>query len=432
MKDPAERIIQRIEEQLAQAAQAGVVPLELSTHLVNLHAVVGSTLRHTDLECLNLKAEQDVLANAKLSTLSHPEVLAVTLTTGKNPRTLLKNALLNNRVRRARALNRTVTASTSPTDHAALRTGALHTKDTPLADILKAQSTWCRSCTAQTVESAFFRAMTTPMRLVDLRKARRALEANVADPTPALVSDCYVAAERMKSSTIEPSLVGRVREVEREISAATALVQQTSYSVLEELERRAVYEHLSSTSDTFLSNTANGQVSEVPLPLQTLATLWAAFCRAGVEGRSPRVSFLEVAGSFSVKRYAEVDALEPLLALWEEAVLEKVAKSSTNWVVVSRRDGHVYTSSSVVSTFVAITSGRADVVVTAVGPYTASLLTAEDIATVLGEIKVESAPEVAAMTQSLIQTGGVLSDPLEAFQAAAALGAHSLRTPSFE
>jgi hypothetical protein len=79
-----------------------------------------------------------------------------------------------------------------------------------------------------------------------------------------------------------------------------------------------------------------------------------------------------------------------------------------------------------VSSFVAITSGRADVVVTAVGPCIAALLQAEDIATVLGETPIDSATEIAAMTQSLIQAGGVLKDPLEAFQAAAALSTSSL------
>ena len=428
MRDPVERVVQRIEEQLAVVAGAGVKPLELSAQHVTLHSVVGSTLRHTDVECLNLKAEESVFTNAVLAAAQQPEILSVTLSNRDNVRSLLKNTILNKRIRRIASLNKAVTASVPFIDLTTPRNDALHTKDAALSDILDSHHTWCRSCTAHTVESAFLRAMTTPMRLVDLRKARQALEENAAEPTPALVADCYTATERMKSSTVLPGLVARAREVAREIDAATSLVQQTSYFVLEELERRAVYEHLSSTSDTFLSlaNTTSTQSTAVSLPLQTLATLWGAFCRAGVEGRNPRVSFSETAGSFSVKRYADAEALEPLVSSWEATVAEKIRQSGTRRFVVSRRDGHVYTSSSVVSSFVAITSGRADVVVTAVGPCIAALLQAEDIATVLGETPVDSATEIAAMTQSLIQAGGVLKEPLEAFQAATALSTSSL------
>jgi hypothetical protein len=217
--------------------------------------------------------------------------------------------------------------------------------------------------------------------------------------------------------------VGRAKEVEREILAASLLVQQTSYSVLEELEQRAVYEHLSSTSATFLSSSRpfEEKALDVVLPLQTLSMLWTTFCKAGVEGRSPRVAFLEMADSFSVKRYANASATEQLLVLWEEAVREKTKTPPTHWVVVSREDGPIYTSSSVVRSFVAITSGRADVVVAAVGPHTAALLNADGAAVVLGEAPVETAQQVAAMTQSLVQNGGVLDDPLEAFRAASAL-----------
>lgn len=428
MRDPVERVVQRIEEQLELASRAGIKPLELSAHHVTLHSVVGSTLRHTDIECFNLKAEESVFANAVLAAAQNPGIHSVTLSSGSNVRSSLKNALLNKRIRRIEYLNKAVTASVLPTDPTAHHRVARHTRETALSEILDDHQTWCRSCTTHTVESAFLRAMTTPMRLVDLRKARQALEEHAAEPTPALVADCYTAAERMKSSTIEPSLVARAREVAREIDAATALIQQTSYSVLEELERRAVYEHLSSTSDTILSlsNATSTQSAVVSLPVQTLATLWGAFCRAGVEGRNPRVAFLETAGSFSVKRYADADSLEPLISSWESTVAEKIRQSSTRRVVVSRRDAHVYTSSSVVSSFVAITSGRADVIITAVGPCIAHLLQAEDIATVLGEVPVDSAAEIAAMTQSLIHAGGVLQDPLEAFQAAAALSTPSL------
>lgn len=428
MRDPVERVVQRIEEQLELASRAGIKPLELSAHHVTLHSVVGSTLRHTDIECFNLKAEESVFANAVLAAAQNPGIHSVTLSSGSNVRSSLKNVLLNKRIRRIEYLNKAVTASVLPTDPTAHHRVARHTRETALSEILDDHQTWCRSCTTHTVESAFLRAMTTPMRLVDLRKARQALEENAAEPTPALVADCYAATERMKSSTILPGLVARSREVEREISAATELIQQTSYFVLEELERRAVYEHLSSTSDTFLSlaNTSDMKTPAHSLSLQTLSTLWSAFCRAGVEGRSPRAAFLETAGSFSVKRYVDADTLEPVLASWENAVVAKSEQSSTHWVVVSRRDGYVYTSSSVVSSFVAITSGRADVTVTAVGPCTAALLQAEDIATVLGEVPVESVTEVAAMTQSLILAGGVLQDPLEAFQAAAALSTPSL------
>ena len=427
MIDPVERVVQRIQEQLELAARAGVKPLELSAHHVKLHSVVGSTLRHTDIECLSLKAEESVLANAVLAA-QQPGICSVTLSSKSNVRSLVKNILLNRRIRRIESLNKAITASVSSVVPAARHHDAHHTKDTVLSEILDSHQTWCRSCTTHTVESTFLRAMTTPMRLVDLRKARQALEENAADPTPALVADCYTATERMKSSTILPGLVARSREVEREISAATELIQQTSYFVLEELERRAVYEHLSSTSDTFLSlaNTSDMKTPAHSLSLQTLSTLWSAFCRAGVEGRSPRAAFLETAGSFSVKRYVDADTLEPVLASWENAVVAKSEQSSTHWVVVSRRDGYVYTSSSVVSSFVAITSGRADVTVTAVGPCTAALLQAEDIATVLGEVPAESVTEVAAMTQSLIQAGGALKDPLEAFQAAVALSTRSL------
>ena len=428
MRDPVERVVQRIEEQLELASRSGIKPLELSAHHVTLHSVVGSTLRHTDIECFNLKAEESVFANAVLAAAQKPGIHSVTLSSGSNVRSSLKNLLLNKRIRRIAYLNKAVTDSVLPTNPTAHHCVARHTRETALSEILGDHQTWCRSCTTHTIESAFLRAMTTPMRLVDLRKARQALEENAAEPTPALVADCYTAAERMKSSTIEPSLVARAREVAREIDAATTLIQQTSYSVLEELERRAVYEHLSSTSDTILSlsNAASTQSATVSLPVQTLATLWGAFCRAGVEGRNPRVAFLETAGSFSVKRYADADSLEPLISSWESTVAEKIRQSSTRRVVVSRRDAHVYTSSSVVSSFVAITSGRADVIVTAVGPCIAHLLQAEDIATVLGEVPVGSAAEIAAMTQSLIHTGGVLQDPLEAFQAAIALSAPSL------
>ena len=428
MRDPVERVVQRIEEQLELASRAGIKPLELSAHHVTLHSVVGSTLRHTDIECFNLKAEESVFANAVLAAAQNPGIHSVTLSSGSNVRSSLKNALLNKRIRRIEYLNKAVTASVLPTDPTAHHRVARHTRETALSEILDDHQTWCRSCTTHTVESAFLRAMTTPMRLVDLRKARQALEEHAAEPTPALVADCYAATERMKSSTILPGLVARSREVEREISAATELIQQTSYFVLEELERRAVYEHLSSTSDTILSlsNATSTQSAVVSLPVQTLATLWGAFCRAGVEGRNPRVAFLETAGSFSVKRYADADSLEPLISSWESTVAEKIRQSSTRRVVVSRRDAHVYTSSSVVSSFVAITSGRADVIITAVGPCIAHLLQAEDIATVLGEVPVDSAAEIAAMTQSLIHAGGVLQDPLEAFQAAAALSTPSL------
>ena len=425
MRDPAERIVQRLEKELAQVEHAGIKPLELSAHLVTLHAVVGSSLRHTDLECSGLQAERNVLANSSLAASPSTRVLSVKLKTGSSSRALLRNYVLNKRLQRLRTLNGVVAKHLPQPDLGSLHAVSLHTEDLPLSEAMKNQGAWCRSCTVHDVESSFFRAMSTPNRLMELKNARQALELNAADPTPALVADCYNATQRMRSSTVEPGLVGRAKEVEREIFAATSLVQQTSYSVLEELERRAVYEHLSSTSATFLSSSMpfDEKAPDVALPLQTLAALWAAFCKAGVEGRSPRAAFLEMADSFAVKRHASAAAAEQLLILWEKAARDRTTTPPTHWVIVSREDAPIYTSSSVVRSFVAITSGRANVVVAAVGPHTAALLSSDGAAVVLGEAPVGIAQQVAAMTQSLVQNGGVLEDPLEAFAAASALSA---------
>jgi len=126
VRDPVERVVQRIEEQLAVAAGAGVKPLELSAQHVTLHSVVGSTLRHTDVECLNLKAEESVFANAVLAAAQQPEILSVTLSNRDNVRSLLKNTILNKRIRRIASLNKAVTASVPFIDLTTPRNDALH------------------------------------------------------------------------------------------------------------------------------------------------------------------------------------------------------------------------------------------------------------------------------------------------------------------
>lgn len=425
MRDPAERTIQRLEKELAQVEQAGVKPLELSAQLIELHMVVGSTLRHADLECLNLQAEMNVLANASLPASSKPGVVAVKIrsegSVGSDLKAKTRSYLLNRNLRRLRTLQAVVSEHVPRTNLT-----PVHKASLSLSEIMKTQSSWCRSCTAPVVESAFFRAMSVPTRLVELRSARKALEASATCPTPALVTDCYHAVSRMKSCSLEPSLVGRAREVEREVNLAATLMQQTSYSVLEDLERRAVYEYLANTSAVFLASSVPSSESANSIPLQTLATLWASFCKAGVEGKSPRLAFLEAADSFSVKRYAEPQATDRILASWELAVLELANSSATEWFIVSREDGPVYSSSSIVRAFVAITSGRADVVVTAVGPHTTSILQLDKTVTVLGQTLKSCAQEVASMTQALIQNGGILEDPAEAFKAASALSAQAV------
>ena len=425
MRDPAERIIQRLEKELAQVEQAGVKPLELSAQFLELHTVVGSTLRHIDLECLNLQAEMNVLANAALSVSTEPGVVAVKIRSEgsvvSDVKARTRSYFLNRNLRRLRTLKSVVS---SHVPHADLT--PVHKVSLSLSEIMKSQSSWCRSCAAPVVESSFFRAMSVPTRLVELRAARKALEASATCPTPALVTDCYHAISRMKSCSLEPSLVGRAREVEREINLATTLMQQTSYSVLEDLERRAVYEYLANTSAVFLASSTPSSESANSIPLQTLATLWASFCKAGVEGKSPRQAFLEAADAFSVKRYAETLATEHILESWELAVLELTNSSTTEWFIVSREDSPVYSSSSIVRAFVAITSGRADVMVTAVGPHTASILQVDKTVTVLGQTTQSCAQEVASMTQALIQNGGILEDPAEAFKAASALSVQTV------
>ena len=425
MIDPAARTIQRLAKEIAHVEQAGVKPLELSAHHVTVHAVVGSSLRHSDVECLSFQAERNVFVNASSQASANPGVRAVALKTARNPLSLFKKYLLDKNPARLVSKHEAATASMLHPELDSLLTGSTHVSEPTVWDLLQQPHAWCRSCTVSAVESAFFNAISTPSRLVDLRSARQALERSAANPSPKLVTDCYRAAESMSSVRVESGLAGRAKEVEREILAAKALIQQTSYVVLDELERRAFYEYLSSTSATFLSSSVpfDEKVPEASLPLQTLSSLWSAFCKAGVEGRSPRAAFLEMTESLSVARHMSAAVAEQLLVLWEEAVLERTKTPPANWVVVSHTDRSIYSSSSTVQTYVAITSGRADVIVVAVGPYTASRLRMDGAATILGEIPVAQAQQVAAMTQSLIQNGGVLEDPLEAFKAAAALSA---------